>query len=546
MEKKKKKKTWLIIVLVVVAVIAFLIIRTVGKVKTAMADVMGSVYSFDTVQRRDVSRTLTGSGTLQPEESYTVISLVSGEILHADFSTGDVVAKDDILYEVDSSDISNSLERADIALSQARRAYNKRIESQSDLTVKAPIGGTVSGITVSPGDNANTYGLAAIIENTDKLAITEYYSNQYAGLIQVGTQAQVSVEGRMVSLTGTVTEISSLTRMSETGIPCFGVTVEFDNPGALTPGEGAYCTLSCGDQTLYPSIGSEKGLEAAERTCVYYDISGTVISVYVNNGEKISKGQTIMVLSSDTLPDEIQSAADSLRDAELSLEKTTDMLDEYTIKAPIDGTIVDKYYKEGENAETGKILCTIFDQSDLKVVLNVDELDIMDVAVGQKATVTADAVPGVTYEAEITEMSINGSTMGGVTTYPVTVTIAQAEGLLPGMNVDVKIVTGQASNVLTIPADAVSDKDMVLVKTVDGTTGQGAPEGYDYVKVETGIFDEDFVEILSGLDENAEIAYIPASAADSNLFYNLGRAMGGGMGGDVEVTMGPSGGMGGF
>ena len=204
---------------------------------------------------------------------------------------------------------------------------------------------------------------------------------------------------------------------------------------------------------------------------------------------------------------------------------------------------MDKYYKTGENAETGKTLCTIFDLSCLTVTLYIDELDIKDVAVGQRAQVTCDSIEGVTYEGIVTEVSINGTTSGGVTTYPVKVEIDESDGLLPGMNVDVSILISNNPNVLTIPLDAVQTGSRVLVKTADGSTGEGAAEGYDFVRVEIGISDSQYVQILSGLSEGDEIAWKPATGNRYNMYGMMG--MGGmGMGGMGMGGMGrPSGAM---
>ena len=133
---------------------------------------------------------------------------------------------------------------------------------------------------------------------------------------------------------------------------------------------------------------------------------------------------------------------------------------------------------------------------------------------------------GRTYDGTVTEVSINGTASGGVTTYPVTVQIDQTDGLLPGMNVDVSILISDNPNVLTIPLDAVQTGSRVLVKTSDGSTGDGAPEGYDYVKVEIGISDSDYVQIISGLSEGDQIAWQPATGS-SNIFGMMGMPMGG-------------------
>lgn len=145
----------------------------------------------------------------------------------------------------------------------------------------------------------------------------------------------------------------------------------------------------------------------------------------------MDKNQVIVVLSSDTLADEIQSASESLRNAELSLESQYDQLDDYTITSPISGTIIDKNYKAGETTESNQVLCSIYDLSYLTMTLSVDELDIADIAVGQTVSITADAVEDATYEGVVTKVSVAGTSSGGVTTYPVTIRIDETDGLLP-------------------------------------------------------------------------------------------------------------------
>ena len=290
---------------------------------------------------------------------------------------------------------------------------------------------------------------------------------------------------------------------------------------------------------IYPSVSDADGLDAASRTTVYPDIAGTVDAVRMHEGERVAAGQTILLLSNETLTDNLANAADALRDSELTLENQYDALDNYTITAPIDGTIVDKDAKGGEKVSAGETLCVIYDLSYLSVTLDVDELDISQVKVGQRATVTADAVAGIEYEGVVTRIGINGTAGAGVTTYPVTVRVDKTEGLLPGMNVDVSIVVAESGDALSVPAASIQRGDLIFVKTTDGSTGEGAPEGYAAVKVKTGISDSDYVEILEGLDDGAEIAYIPDDVVAKDfltMMMGMSQDM---MNGDMGAMGGP-------
>ena len=217
------------------------------------------------------------------------------------------------------------------------------------------------------------------------------------------------------------------------------------------------------------------------------------------------------------MDNQIENARINLENAQSNVQNAADKLEDYQITAPISGTVVTKTAKAGDKVEGGSsgALCTIYDLSYLEMTMNIDELDIGSVAVGQTVEITVDAVEGRTYTGTVTRVSVAG------TTYPVTVRIDETDGLLPGMNVDAEIVLDQAEDVLAIPSGAVNRGDTVLI-TADSPSAanaldQEAPEGYVYVSVETGVSDDSYIEILSGLQEGDTVAYIPTSAGATTL-----------------------------
>ena len=184
--------------------------------------------------------------------------------------------------------------------------------------------------------------------------------------------------------------------------------------------------------------------------------------------------------------------------------------------------------------------------------MNVDELDISQVQVGQTVQITADALPGQIFEGVVTKVSINGNTTGGVTSYPVTVQIDETNGLLPGMNVDASVIVSQSLGVLSVPVEAVSRGNQVLVKTNGADAAkegnaEGIPAGYAFVEVEVGNSNDDYIEIVSGLSEGDEIAYMKQVASNMGMMgFMMDGDMGGDMGGYASVsTAEPGGGPGG-
>ena len=150
------------------------------------------------------------------------------------------------------------------------------------------------------------------------------------------------------------------------------------------------------------------------------------------------------------------------------------------------------------------------------MVINVDELQVSDLSVGQSVQVTADAVPDKTYVGEVTRVSMKGSSSGGTTTYPVTVRIDDIDGLRPGMNANAEIVVANATSALCVPNAAIVQGGYVLVTKDSPSAANAAPEmeapdGYVYVEVKTGVSDDDYTQITSGLKAEDTIAYDPNS-----------------------------------
>ena len=166
-----------------------------------------------------------------------------------------------------------------------------------------------------------------------------------------------------------------------------------------------------------------------------------------------------------------------------------------------------------DNTSAQTVMAIIADMSELTVTIYVDELDIAGLEKGQEVAVTADALPERQYTGYVDNISINGTSSNGVTTYPVKIVVNEPEDLWPGMNVTADIVTDSAEDVLRIPTAAVQRGDTVLLK--DNTQQ----------KVELGLSDEDYIEVSGGLSEG-DIILVPQAAAASQ---NSGQMPEGGM-----------------
>ena len=490
-------------------------------------------YTTAEVTRMDVSSSITGSGTLEAADSYSVTTLIEGSILTADFEEGDEVEEGTILYTIDSSDASNSLEQAEISLNQAQRSYNNQLESQEDLTITAPVAGQVYSIDVEVGDDVTAGETVATIRDSQTMSLEVSFPADDASSFYVGQSATVTLDSTFETLTGTISKISGTDTVLTGNVIVRTVTIDVSNPGGLSTEQTASAAVGTATRTASGTFTYK------EEETVTAQVSGEVSSIRVSEGDQVSSGQTLIVLTSDDLDDSLQSASESLRNAEISLENQYENLDDYTITSPIKGTIVDKNYNAGETTEANQVLCTIYDLSYLTMTLSVDELDIASIEVGQSVSIVADAVEDTTYTGTVTKVSVAGTSSGSATTYPVTIRINETDGLLPGMSVDATIELASAEDVLAIPSAALNRGDTVLVTAdspsaangtlVESTTEDG--EDYYSVEVTTGVSGDDYIEIVSGLQEGDTVVYIPTSSSSSEMGMMMGGmpSMGGGM-----------------
>ena len=501
----KKNWKWLVPVVVVAAAGAVFLIG--GGNKAASRDV---TYAETTPTRQDVSNSLSGTGTLNPANTYTVKSLVDGKILTGDFEEGDKVEEGDVLYTIDSSDASTNLEKASIALQQAQRSYDKTVDLQY---VRAEVDGTVSSLKVAKGDQVTSGQEVAVIRDSSKMLLNLLFPAADAANFSVGQSADVVLDGTFETLKGTITAVTGTDELSTGNLLVRTVTIRVNNAGGLTTAQAATASVNG-----VSSIASATFAYQAERTLTAL-ASGTVSAINVQEGDTVSKGDILIELTGDDLTESIQSASESLRSAEISMQNLQDNMSNYTITSPISGTIIEKDAKQGDALTSGSTLCVIYDLSYLEMVINVDELQIGALSVGQKVQLTADAVTDKTYVGTVTRVSMKGSSSGGTTTYPITIRIDNTDGLRPGMNANAEIVVAEANNALVVPNAAVIRGGYVLVSkkspsAANAVEDMDAPDGYVYVKVETGVSDDSYTEIKSGLQEDDTVAYDTSSVSD--------------------------------
>ena len=512
--KQFLKRNWKKITAVVcVAAVAAAVLLPKNSKKAVQASTQ---YMETALERRDITNTFSGSGTISAANTYTVKSLVKGTVLTADFEVGDTIEKGTVLYTIDSLDVATSVEKAQLALEQAQRSYDDTADAQY---IRSVIGGTVASIKVKAGDYVTAGQEIATVRDDSSLLLTLEFPAADASGFAVGQAAEVILNGTFETLSGTVQAVAGTDTISSGNLLVRTVTIAVKNNGSLTTAQAASATIN-GVSAL-----ASARFDYQHQQTVTATTSGTVAAVCVKEGTAIEANTAIVQLSGTELSRQVQSAADSLLNAQLSMSDTQKQMENYTITSPISGTVIQKNVKAGDTVGTdttaSETLCTIYDLSYLEMTLNVDELEILSIKEGQTVTITADAISDRTFTGVVTSVSAAGTTTGGTTTYPVTIRIDDTGDLLPGMNATAEIEVSSASNALAVPNGSVVRGNYVLVtkdspSAANAVQDMTAPDGYVYVKITTGTSDNDSIEVTGGLQEGDTIAYDANAAEKQN------------------------------
>ena len=539
--RKNGKK---LVAVLVVLVLLIALFAPKGKKKAVSAETQ---YTTVSPENRDITNVYSASGTLSAANAYTVKPLVKGEVLTADFEVGDTVEKGDVLYTIDSSDVISGVEKAALNLNQAQRSYDDAVDAQY---IRTDIGGTVASFKVRVGDVVTAGQEVAAIRDDTTLLLSLEFPAADAANFTVGQGAEVLLDSTFEAIGGTVQSVSGADTLSSGNLLVRTVTIAVKNTGNLTAAQAATATING-----VSALSSARFSYQREQT-VTAQQNGTVSALCVKEGAQVSADTALIQLSGDNLTKQVQNASDSLRSAELSVEDTQKQVDDYTITAPISGTIISKDVKVGDTVGTSassvETMCVIYDMSYLEMTLNVDELEILSIKEGQEATITADAIPNQTFRGVVTSVSKSGTTTGGTTTYPVTIRIDEMGDLLPGMNATAEIVTESAEDTLSVPNEAIVRGSYVLVtkdspSAANADDSMTAPEGYVYVKVTTGVSDDDYIAVTSGLQAGDTVAYNSAlnisGSSGEVQFVVDGGDMGGAPAGGGPGGGGPGGGV---
>lgn len=511
------KKTSIFLGLVIVLVLYFAIhALTKSKIPTT--------YVLGAATKGTVVSTVTSTGQISTSSSLDLKPQVSGQLNSIRVKAGDKVVKGQVLFTISATDAARAVQTARNNVTSAKldllafQTSIKNTTTDQSKTVKTAYATLLSsGLQAQPSDNATAVYQAPTISGNyilgtqGTITLTTYNS-------QGGVSFQTS---GLVSATG----LTNSTTAQPVGTSGLYILFSDKIKGGLT------WTIDIPNKASSTYIGNENAYETAVE----------------NQNEAVDPtGSNAVTLQSKQL---------AIAQAENNLASAQETLAQYTIIAPFSGTMATSPEFVGDNVSSATTLGTLITSQEV-VTLDLNEVDVSKVKVGDKATLTFDAVSDLTLTGTVQTVDPVGTVTSGVVNYTVTIDLdTQDDRIKSGMSVTAAIQTGIAADVLTVPSSAVKTANgssyVLVVPSDDAQTpavasstaasqiSQGITLATEPTRtiVEVGLSDGVTTEIKSGLTEGqlivtktitAPTATTTAATATSRTSSGFGAAGGSG------------------
>ena len=538
MLKRKISAGFIVISLIAVSYFVF---RDDGSAETR--------YVFASVEKGTIISSITGSGQVSVSNQVDVKPKVSGDVIYVGVKNGQEVRAGQFLVQFDSTDARKAVSDAEIALANAKiqleklllnqddgaagmeknvenarknldRAYQNAlntistifldwpdtVDDLSDVLYEDNIGWTnqqnigayqnLVDYRYSPDMRMYVYSAETDFGNAEAAYRANF--NDYKAL---GHDPSVVEIEKILEQTSATAKLISYALKSELNLLDYVVNGLRRQEGRTVPPQIT---------SFQSTLGSRVG-QLNNNTTSLANIEDSID----DNKEAIAENQKDLEFNEKYGPYDVADQENSVKQRELALVDAKNNLTKHNVYAPFAGTIAEVNVNRGDSVSGSTTVATLISQHQI-VEISLNEIDIANVKIGQKATITFDAVEGLTITGEILEVDSLGTVSQGVVTYGITIGFdTQDEKVKPGMTASAAIITDAKQNVLIIPNSAVKSAGGAnyvevpgivsnasqLLANVANSTGIALDVPPQQKTVEIGVANDSFTEIISGLQE---------------------------------------------
>lgn len=418
-----KRKTVIIVAIVTVLVVGgFFIFRNIRNARNAAA----GNYQTAVVKRGSLTALVGATGTVRANQSAVLAWQTSGQVASVDVKLDEKVKKDQVLVSLAKGSLPNNVILAEADLVTAQR---KLEELKNSNTAAAQ-----AEITLL---NAKT-----ALEDAQKNRTSKEYGRASSDTIAAARASYYMAEDKV--------------KKAEDFYDLFSSKPEDDlgRANALTLLVGAKRDRDRALANLNWLVGLPDPEEVTKA-----DAEVKLAEAQVEDAQR-----ALDHYKNGSDPDDIKAAEAQIA----ALQATIDLA---RLQAPFAGTVTELHAMAGDEISMGALAVRIDDLTHLLVDVEIPEIDINSIAVGQEARLTFDGIPDQEYTGKVTEVGRVGSAVQGAVNFNVTIELTNAdEAVRPGMTAAVNIVVKQLDDVLIVPNRAVRllNSQRVVYKLVNG------------------------------------------------------------------------------
>ncbi len=464
-------KKWikrLILLAVVLAAILFGL-KAYIKNQAANSDTESS-YSQTQVMRGAMSETVYGTGTTSARNQPNVLAEADGTLTDLRVSVGDEVKAGDILAVLTNDEIDDTITDLEFALWDLDAQITETRAGAKVSSIEAPVAGRVVAIYAKAGDDAlavfRREGTLAVISTDERMKV-ELTSAE--GALGLALDEKVTVIGEHIYAEGTVVELTrqgtqATITVMEDDLP---MNKDYDGDGKADMVMGRTVEVRNADNQI---IG--EGTLEPNKPMAVSAFGGTITYVDAILGSKVGRTERMFRLTDSPLTLTIEELRLQREASAKELEEAKEQRENLIIVAPCDGTVATLDVEEGDEITSGTLIGSILQGEDMNLTIAVDELDVVQVEIGQPVSIAIDALSSLELTGEVYKIAPVGNNSGGVTTYDVELTFdAAGTGVRSGMNATGEIEVASADDVLYVPVEALMTiKNQTYVMVADGGT----------------------------------------------------------------------------
>lgn len=491
---KKKKKVWLI-VLVIAAIVIVLIGSTV-KNMTSQIETAANMVEIEPVEKRDLSDSVSLKGTIAGQSKTNVMSLAAAEITAVNVQVGDIVKEGDPLVTLDQKDIEKQIAELKTNINNANAiAANDAVQKQESLNqAKQDQATTLAKATDSV--NKAQAGYDELVKKRDDCQTKlNNKKNEVSSAENAQNNAKKEVEAAQSAVYAAQDALSSYQSSGQnTSQPAPGGTASSTVDTKLAElqqnVENANRNLSA-KQSAYSEAASKYTSVKAEADSLQAELDAypdqlksaeEAVNTAKSSYSDAETSTNRSVSTAQNTVDMQKYQASTTTESKDQLEQLQKQLADCTLSAPISGVVTAVNVSVGDKNTAGTTMITIVDTSSLKVVVNVEEADILKIQEGMPATVSTDATGDEEIKGTVTRVvrvknqstNTNGTDTNTSSGYSAEITIDNTE-LLVGMSAKAKIVIKDRGTQLAVPYDLIRQDDngdsyvLVAEANEDGT-----------------------------------------------------------------------------